>query len=88
MYPRLVIHGDAEGILLSLPRVPNQKAVKGARLVVRRWAAWLDLDPRKTVNRELLNFLGRKNQSAQKLNQRYQLNDPQGGRRIILLDDQ
>jgi len=47
----------------------TQKAVKGARLVVVEGGPHgLTWTHAETVNRELLNFLGEKNQSAQKLN--------------------
>jgi len=68
MYPRWSFTAMLTGFFYRCFGSPNAKAVKGARLVVVKVAARLDLTHAETVNRELLNFLGRKNQSAQKLN--------------------
>jgi len=67
--PTLVIHGDADRILpLAATGVPLQKAVKGSRLaVVEGGPHGLTWTHAEKVNRELLDFLAQKTQSALKL---------------------
>ena len=66
--PTLVIHGDADRILpLAAMGIPLQKAVKGRRLaIVKGGPHGLTWTHAQEVNRELLDFLGLKPQSAPK----------------------
>lgn len=61
-------HGDADRILpIAATGIRTQEAVKGARLVVVEGGPHgLNWTHAETVNRELLDFLGQRDESAQK----------------------
>lgn len=65
--PTLVVHGDSDRILpLSATGTPTQEAIRGSRLVVVKGGPHgLSWTHAEEVNRELLNFLGQRVQSAQ-----------------------
>ncbi len=67
--PTLVIHGDADRIVpLAASGQRTHETVKGSRLVVVKGAPHgLNWTHAKEMNRELLDFLGQKAQSAEKL---------------------
>lgn len=65
--PTLVVHGDSDRILpFSATGTPTQEAIRGSRLVVVKGGPHgLNWTHAEEVNRELLNFLGQRVQSAQ-----------------------
>jgi pimeloyl-ACP methyl ester carboxylesterase len=65
--PTLVVHGDADRILpLAATGAATQAAVKGSRLVVVKGGPHgLNWTHAETINRELLEFLGQGDTSAQ-----------------------